>query len=84
MACHDIGDAARIASARLNQTLTEHLLQDFISNGADVIAWLRKDRPLEYLRLVRLALSPNDEKGSLAIHGQTRSQLLARIFARFR
>jgi hypothetical protein len=84
MEIENIALATERARARLNQMLIECVQTDFDAGGAEVLAWLRKDRPLEYLRLVRLALSPDDEKGGLAIHGETRSQLLSRIFARFR
>ena len=80
-----IGDATEMARARLNQLLTERLVHDFEANGADVVAWLRGDRPLEYLRMVRLAL-PSGAASPPIRDGKTgfRFKRLRRMMARFR
>jgi len=47
------GSAAR---QRLNNVLANHLIQDFAANGAEVVAKLRKDKPVEYMKMVNALL----------------------------
>ena len=44
------------ARQRLNKVLANHLIQDFAANGAEVIAKLRKDKPVEYMKMVSAIL----------------------------
>ena len=44
------------ARQRLNNVLANHLIQDFAANGAEVVARLRKDKPVEYLKMVTALL----------------------------
>jgi len=44
------------ARQRLNSVLANHLIQDFAANGAEVVARLRKDKPVEYLKMVTTIL----------------------------
>ena len=44
------------ARQRLNNVMANHLIQDFSANGAEVVARLRKDKPVEYLKMVTAIL----------------------------
>ena len=74
--------ATEHARARLNRALIECVQTDFDAGGAEVIAWLRKDRPLEYLKLVRLALTPDDAGGHSVVNTKSRKPW-SRMFAHF-
>jgi len=55
--------AARTAGAartRLNKALTKHLVADFDAYGAEAIAKLRKEKPVDYLKLVTAILEKED------------------------
>jgi 2-keto-4-pentenoate hydratase len=45
-----------VARARLNNVLANHLIADFAANGGEVVARLRKDKPVEYLKMVTAIL----------------------------
>jgi hypothetical protein len=49
-----------MARQRLNTALANHLIQDFTANGAEVVAKLRKDKPVEYLKMVTTILQQQD------------------------
>ncbi len=74
--------ATERARARLNQKLIESVQADFDAGGAEVVAWLRKDRPLEYLKLVRLALTTDDADGRSVVNTKTRKPW-SQMFAHF-
>jgi hypothetical protein len=84
MTDESIAHATQLASARLNQVLVEKLLADLSSSGTEVLARIRKDRPLEYLRLVKVVLALEEANASSAARSKRRSKLLSRLFARFR
>ena len=50
---HYAGTRAR---QRLNAVMANHLIDDFSANGAEVVARLRKDKPVEYLKMVTAIL----------------------------
>ncbi len=74
--------ATEHARGRLNQALIERVQADFDAGGAEVVAWLRKDRPLEYLKLVRLALTADEAGGRTVVNAKTRKPW-SRMFAPF-
>jgi len=45
-----------LARQRLNSVLANHLIQDFAANGAEVVAKLRQDKPVEYMKMVSAIL----------------------------
>ena len=42
---------------RLNSVLSKHLIADFAANGIEVIAKLRKEKPVEYMKMVSTVLN---------------------------
>lgn len=42
---------------RLNSVLSKHLIADFTDNGSEVIAKLRKEKPVEYMKMVSAVLN---------------------------
>jgi len=54
-----------LARSRLNLALTKHLVEDFDVHGAEMIATLRRDKPVDYVKLVNAILG--DEAGGQAI-----------------
>ena len=63
-----MSEARRRASARarLNQALTEHLISDFAEHGAEVIARMRKEKPIDYIKMVNAVLH-KDEAAEAAL-----------------
>jgi hypothetical protein len=51
---------AAAARSRLSKALTKHLIADFDANGVEVIAKLRKDKPVDYLKMVTAILDKDD------------------------
>ena len=45
-----------IARERLDQALTEHLVADFAEHGAEVIARMRREKPVDYIKMVNSVL----------------------------
>ena len=45
---------------KLSRALTKHLVSDFDAHGAEVIARMRADKPVEYLKLVTAILQEED------------------------
>jgi hypothetical protein len=60
------GRAAAAARLRLGDALTKHVVSDFAANGAEVVAKLRTEKPLEYVKLVQTILEKEDA-GAAAI-----------------
>jgi hypothetical protein len=54
------GRAVAAARLRLGDALTKHVVSDFSANGAEVVAKLRQDKPLEYVKLVQAILEKED------------------------
>ena len=54
------GRGVAAARLRLGDALTKHVVSDFAANGAEVIAKLRKDKPLEYVKMVQAILEKED------------------------
>jgi len=52
--------AVAAARLRLGDALTKHVVSDFAANGAEVIAKLRTDKPLEYVKMVQAILEKED------------------------
>ena len=50
------GRAVAAARLRLGDALTKHVVTDFSACGAEVVAKLRQEKPLEYLKLVQVIL----------------------------
>jgi len=54
------GRAVAAARLRLGDALTKHVVSDFAANGAEVVAKLRQEKPLEYVKLVQAVLEKED------------------------
>jgi len=54
------GRAVAAARLRLGDALTKHVVSDFSANGAEVVAKLRQEKPLEYVKLVQAILEKED------------------------
>ena len=54
------GRAVAAARLRLGDALTKHVVSDLAVNGAEVVAKLRKEKPLEYVKLVQAILEKED------------------------
>ena len=54
------------ARQRLGTALTKHVVADFTASGAEVVAKLRKEKPLDYLKLVQAILEKEDADGAAA------------------
>ena len=52
--------AVAAARLRLGDALTKHVVSDFSANGAEVVAKLRTEKPLEYVKLVQAILEKED------------------------
>jgi hypothetical protein len=57
---------ARQARARLKTSITKHLITDFDEHGAEVIARMRKDKPVDYLKMVTAILEAEDASEAAA------------------
>lgn len=54
-------DTTANARTRLNRELTKHLIADFAAHGAEVIARMRKEKPVDYIKMVNAVLQKGDE-----------------------
>jgi hypothetical protein len=54
------GRAVAAARLRLGDALTKHVVSDFSANGAEVVAKLRQEKPLDYVKLVQAILEKED------------------------
>ena len=54
------GRAVAAARLRLGDALTKHVVDDFSVNGAEVVAKLRTEKPLDYVKLVQAILEKED------------------------
>jgi len=61
------GRAVAAARLRLGDALTKHVVADFSASGAEVVAKLRKEKPLDYLKLVQVILEKEDADAA-ALH----------------
>lgn len=61
-----LAEQAARARMRLGQALTKYIVDDFIVHGAEVIAKMRNEKPLDYVKLVRTILEKEDA-GAAAI-----------------
>ena len=50
--------------ARLRRALVNNLILDFEANGTELVAKMRKDKPLDYLKLVNTILDEEDGDGA--------------------
>jgi hypothetical protein len=56
---------------KLRGALTKHLVSDFDAHGADVIAKMRTDKPVDYLKMITAMLQqedPNDPASGPTYH----------------
>jgi hypothetical protein len=51
---------AAATRAKLSLALTKHLVSDFDEHGAEVIAKMRKEKPVDYVKLVTAILQKED------------------------
>jgi hypothetical protein len=61
-----LAEQAARARTRLGQALTKHVVDDFTVHGAEVIAKMRNEKPLDYVKLVHTILEKEDA-GAAAI-----------------
>ena len=54
-----------LARQRLNSVLANHLIQDFAANGAEVVAKLRQDKPVEYRAIWPVEMSVEEADARL-------------------
>jgi hypothetical protein len=71
------GRAAAAARVRLSDALTKHVVTDFTTYGAEVVAKLRDEKPLDYVKLVHAILQKED--ASDAASGATYNVIERRI-----
>ena len=50
---------------RLGHALSEHVVADFSAHGAEVVAKLRQDKPLDYLKLIQAMLEKENADAAL-------------------
>ena len=50
---------------RLGQALGEHVVADFSAFGSEVVAKLRQEKPLDYLKLIQAILDKEDAGGAV-------------------
>lgn len=55
-----LAEQAARARTRLGRALTKHVVDDFIGHGAEVIAKVRSEKPLDYVKLVQTILEKED------------------------
>ena len=55
-----LAEQAARARTRLGQALTKHVVDDFTVHGAEVIAKVRNEKPLDYVKLVHTILEKED------------------------
>ena len=56
--------APAAARARLSDAMTKHLVTDFAAHGGEVIAKLRQEKPVDYVKLVTAILQKEDTGGA--------------------
>lgn len=69
--------ATAAARLRLGDALTKHVVSDFAANGAEVVAKLRQEKPLDYVKLVQ-AILEKENAGAAAL-GPTYNVIERRI-----
>ncbi|WP_420137742.1 hypothetical protein [Sphingomonas sp.] len=55
-----------LAHAKLRGALTKHLISDFDAHGAQVIAKMRTDKPVDYLKMITAMLQQEDPNDAAA------------------
>ncbi len=55
-----VSSMAGIARARLNRAVAKHVAADFDAHGAEVVAKMRKEKPVDYLKMVSAILAEED------------------------
>jgi len=66
-----LAEQAARARTRLGQALTKHVVDDFTVHGAEVIAKMRNEKPLDYVKLVHTILEKEDAGAAATDPGYT-------------